>query len=164
MNNKNKDKKVRREKSLGLACLKQVLYFNRERQPVLFDYCALCIKRSALLLLFPSYQLDFMLSELKFNTLFWESQLKLKSSHKRNSCGEREEYPCSLISHESDEEEAEPAAVPTLQSFPGVFRSTTAICSRLLIKCIFNWAVYLKRKSMVVLTAVWSLNKALQSP
>lgn len=58
------------KKSLGLACLKQVLHFNKESQLVLFDCCALCIQRSALLLLFLSHQLDFMLLVLKFNRSF----------------------------------------------------------------------------------------------
>lgn len=58
------------KKSLGLACLKQVLHFNKESQLVLFDCCALCSQRSALLLLFLSHQLDFMLLVLKFNRSF----------------------------------------------------------------------------------------------
>lgn len=54
------------------------------------------------------------------------------------------------------------ACGPILPSFPSMSRSTAPICSCLLISCIFNWAVYLKKKkkSIEVLAAVWSLSGA----
>lgn len=149
----------------GLSLSRCYILTGSVSQPPLI-IAAFRIKRPALLLpppwlLFPWYRLDFTLLELELHALFWD---KAKKMHMEESERKKQNTPCSLISHGSDEEEAEPAAVPALPSLPGELGSSAAICSLLLINCIFNWAVYLKRKSMVLLAAAWSLNWAFQLP
>lgn len=56
------------------------------------------------------------------------------------------------------------AGGPTLPSFLGMYRSAAVICGHPLISCIFNWAVYLTRKSIEVFVAVWSLSEAPRLP
>lgn len=148
----------------GLSLSRCYILTGSVSQPPLI-IAAFRIKRPALLLLppllFPWYRLDFTRLELELHALFWD---KAKKCTWRKEREKKQSTPCSLISHGSDEEEAEPAAVPALPSLPGELGSSAAICSLLLINCIFNWAVYLKRKSMVLLAAAWSLNWAFQLP
>lgn len=62
------------EKSLGLACVKQVLHFNKESRFVFFCLIifSLCIEKSALVLLLWHISVDFLLLVLHFIGLFFQ--------------------------------------------------------------------------------------------
>ena len=158
-------------RKVDLYCLFDYLCFMHSEVSIIFVVCGL----SALILCFWCWDLVAVLSQVVH---LWVTA-PFKNGHNFDkyqfSLGKREIpvycrliFCCTAVISEKVRGKScnslTAAGGPMLPSFPSMPRSAAVICSRLLISCIFNWAVYLTRKSIEVLAAVWSLSKALQLP